>query len=131
MPRTLPEWTYLNCAESGDGEAIVIPAGTEPIDALIALLDAVYGGGPDGFSRENPVIVEAAQQVKVETWRSCTKAWREAELGGVDETFTDWWAPHGDGKREVLVAWYPEHVYDLGDEAEAWERREQEKRDGG
>lgn len=117
--RTLPAGTYLSCAETGDGEAIVVADGTDEIDGLIALVQAVYGGE---WSRENPVLVEAAKDVKIETWRSCTKAWREAELGGMDETFPDWWAPHGDGRREVLVAFYPGYVDDLGDEAANWER---------
>lgn len=99
------------------GVALVINRDMDPIDALREILTSEYGGD---WSRDNPVLVEASSQVKVQVWRSCTKAWREAE-GVDDEWSSNWWAPHGDGKRQVLVAYYPGDPYDLGERAEAAE----------
>lgn len=96
------------------GVALVVNQPTDPLDALIEIVSAEFGGE---WSRENPVLIEASSQVKVQVWRSCTKAWREGE--GVDDGYGgDWWAPHGDGARQVLVAWYPDSAYDLGERAE-------------
>jgi hypothetical protein len=100
-----------------EGSALVVNEPTDPLDGLIALVRDEYGGE---WSRENPVLVEASQQAKVQVWRSCTKAWREGE-GVYDEWASDWWAPHGDGARQVLVVWYPDSVYALGERAEAAE----------
>jgi hypothetical protein len=97
------------------GCALVVNEPTDPLDGLCALVSEVYGGE---WSRENPVLIEASSQVKVQVWRSCTKAWREGE-GVYDDYVTDWWAPHGDGARQVLVAWYPDDAYSLGERAEA------------
>lgn len=99
---------------SDDGETIVVVEGTDPLDALIDLLAYSYGGD---FERTNPVIVEAASRLKVEVWRSCTRDWCEAE-GVDDEGTTGWWAPNGDGAREIHAVFYDGSVYDLGERAE-------------
>ena len=39
----------------------------------------------------------------------------------VEDLDADWWAPEGDGVRSCWVAWYPDDLYDLGDEAAAAE----------
>lgn len=97
-----------------NGVALVVNKPTDPLDALIEIVSAEFGGE---WSRDNPALIEASSQVKVQVWRSCTKAWREGE-GVWDEWSSDWWAPHGDGARQVLVAWYPDNAYDLGERAE-------------
>jgi hypothetical protein len=100
----------------GEGAAVVVPSGTSPLDGLNAILDAEYGGEP--FAADNPAIVAALPKVRVETWRSCTKAWREGE--GVDDDWCDdWWAPDGDGARQITVARYDGRPYALGDAAVA------------
>ena len=96
------------------GVALVVNEPTDPLDAIIDIVTAEYGGD---WTRDNPALIEASSQVKVQVWRSCTEAWREAE--GVDDDVTDWWAPHGDGRRQVLVAWYDGDPYALGERAEA------------
>jgi hypothetical protein len=97
------------------GAALVVNEQVSPLDGLRALVTEVYGGEWD---RSNPVLAEASSQVKVQVWRSCTRAWRENE-GVDDEWSNNWWAPHGDGARHVLVVYYPGDVYDLGKRAEA------------
>lgn len=98
-----------------DGEALVVTEGADPIGALIELVNESYGGPP--FARDNPVIVEAAQGLKVEVWRSCTAAYCEAE--GIDtDGYDGWWTPDGDGKRKIHVLNYEGDVYDLGERAE-------------
>lgn len=100
---------------SDDGLSIVVEPDTDPVTGLIGLLVHDYGGE---WSETNPVLVEAAASLKVEVWRSCTKAWREGE--GVDDGYGgEWWAPHGDGARQVHVVWYPRSIWDLGERAEA------------
>lgn len=95
------------------GAALVVNEPTDPVDALVLLVQYAYGGE---WSRSNPVLVEAAQQVSVQVWHSCTKRWREDHM--VDDEWGDsWWSPEGDGARQVLVAFYPDDLYDLGERA--------------
>lgn len=101
------------------GVALVVNEPIEPLDALVRIVQEGYGGD---WSTENPVLVDAAREVKVEVWRSCTKAWREGE--NVDLYADSWWSPNGDGGRSLLVAWYPHDVYDLGERAHAREQGE-------
>lgn len=102
-----------------DGYALVVEEGTEPIDAMIALVAEVYGG--DDFSRDNPAIVAATEGERVERWHSCTKAWKEAENIEDFDSYTDWWASGGDGKRFVWVFCPGKSVYCIGEEAEELE----------
>lgn len=112
--RITKPWTVLR---DGDGDcAIVVPgADTDPTEALIEAVQQVHG---ELFTADNPAIVEAAKDLKVECWHSCTKAWKEAE--NVDDFDTgDWWAPHGDGKRSIYVVAIDKSLYVIGDEAES------------
>lgn len=105
-----------------DGDAVVVEPGTTPLDGLLTLLEEGYGG--DRFAADNPAVLEALPSVRVEVWRSCSKAWREGEGVG-DEWTTDWWAPSGDGRRQVTVAWYDGSLYSLGEAAEGPEADDQ------
>lgn len=112
--RTARLWTVLR---DDDGEcAIVVPKHVDVTEALIEAVQQVHG---ELFTADNPAIVEAAKDLKVECWHSCTKAWKEAEC--VDSDLDgDWWAPHGDGKRSIYVVAIEQSLYVIGDEAEAW-----------
>lgn len=112
MPRKPPEpGTVLHC---DDGVAIVVIEGTSAADALIQMVRDGYGGLHD-FSPTNPAIVEAVDRTRVEIWRSCTRKWQEAEMA--ETGYDDWWAPHGDGARQIWVAWYDGSAYSLGEAA--------------
>ena len=104
-------WTVLYGSDD-DSNAIVVPEGTSTTHALCELVAAVHGVDTD---EHNPVIAREAERLKVETWRSCTKAWREAE--GIYE-FDSYWAPHGDGSRTIQVVHFDGDVYGIGDEIE-------------
>ena len=108
-------WDILQCDE---GSAVVVPPGTEPIDALIHLVKEECGG--ETWSRTNPTLVEAAENVRIQIWYSCTKAWKQNNW--VDEPDDPYWAPDGDGKRTLLVAYYDGNTYALGDDAQAHEK---------
>lgn len=109
--------TMLNCE---DGEAIVVPGpDASVLEWLTEMVSEGYGGEVAKWSADNPVLVAEAEKLKIETWRSCTKAWRESE--GVDEDRDGWWAPDGDGKRAIYVLWWDGSIYDLGERAEAAE----------
>lgn len=92
-----------------DCDAIVVAEDTDVVDALVDLLDGE-------FERTNPVLVEEARALKVEVWRSTTKAFREAE--GLGEENGDWWCPDGDGRRSVRVVALTRSRYVLADMAE-------------
>lgn len=109
------------------GTALVVNKPTDPLDALILLVEYAYGGE---WSRKNSVLIEASQQVSEQVWHSCTKSWREGM--GVDDDYSDsWWSPDGDGARQVLVAFYPEDLYDLGERAAAIPRADEDERASG
>ncbi len=110
---------------SDDGSAIVVNADATQVDGLLDLIEAEYGG--DRFASTNPVIVAAATEVRIEVWRSCTKAWREAEGIDVD---AGWWSPEGDGRRSITVAYYDGNAYMLGEAAEQAEQAEARAGDG-
>ena len=110
----------------GGGHSIVVADGTEPIDALLDLMRTCYGGE---FSRTNPVLVEEAKGLKVEVWRSCTKAYREAE--GIDSDYQDYWSPDGDGRRSIHVLYLARSVWVLGEMAEEAEGGEPDVMDQG
>lgn len=93
---------------------VVSSADVNVLDALREAVASEYGGE---WSRENPVLAEVAAGLRIECWHSCSKAWREGE-GVADEWTSDWWAPHGDGKRFCYVLVYPGSLYDLGEQAE-------------
>ncbi len=102
-----------------DGSAMTIPESvTEPLDALIALLSEDYGGEIAEWSRDNPVLLAALPDVRIEIWHSCTKAWCESEGIDPDEWTSGYWAGNGDGERSLRVIWYADNIYDLGEEAE-------------
>lgn len=111
MSAKVKPWSVLR-SESDDGIGIVVPEGASTAEALAELVGMVHGVD---VSSAHPLIVKEAAGLKVETWRSCTKAWREAE--GVGD-FEEYWAPQGDGKRTANVVWYPDDVWALGDEVE-------------
>lgn len=100
---------------SDEGTSIVVPEGTEPTEALLAML---WECGGD-FTAENPVVKRVAADLKVEVWRSCSKAYIEAEVFDDCAEDSDWWAPGGDGKRSIHVVYYDGPIYALYDEAEA------------
>jgi hypothetical protein len=102
------------------GTALVVNRPTEPIDALIDLVVYAFGGT---WARSNPTLVEASAQVRTEVWHSCTKRWRE-DMGVDDDCVDTWWSPEGDGARQVLVAFYPGDLYDLGEAASAADNRD-------
>jgi hypothetical protein len=98
-----------------DGSAVIVNPGTTPLQGLLELLTEGYGRP---FAETNPVIVEAAKDLQVEVWHSCTKDWREAN--GVEE-FDSYWSPEGDGRRSITVAYFDGNIYALGDRADAAE----------
>lgn len=102
---------------SDDGVAIVIERGTSLLDALLTLLEQEYG--VPRFSETNSVIVQAIAGVHIEVWQSCTKTWRESRD---IEDGMDWWAPDGDGRRSITVAYYEGDAYLLGENAETAEK---------
>lgn len=106
-------WSVLS---SDDSDSIVVPQGTEVADAVVVLLSERYGGR---FSPGNPAIVAACEGVKVEVWRSCSRALMEAE--GVGDGESDWWAPFGDGKRSIHVVDIGQSAYSLGEAAAEYE----------
>ena len=106
----MKDWDTLQCE---DGVGIVVPEGTEPMAALLAMLEAGHGSGQDKYDLTHPALVEAASEVRISLWRSCTKPWREDR--GVDD-WDSYWAEDGDGKRTLRVAYYDGSIYDLGDQ---------------
>jgi hypothetical protein len=104
-------WSTLH--DEDGSSAIVVPEGTDPLEALVELLNAEYGRV---FSRDNPVLVKEAAGLKIQRWFSCTKAWKEAESVGEEEE--EWWAPNGDGKRSIFVVSSDRSTYVLGEIAE-------------
>lgn len=115
--RTHRPGTVLHCE---DGAAVVVERGTTPIEGLITLLEEGYG---ERFAADNPAFIAALPSVRVETWMSCSKSWREEHC---DDPYTDdWWSADGDGKRFIDVAHYDGNMFMLGDDArEAAERGE-------
>lgn len=109
MPRTLPVGEVLRCE---DGYALVVAAlDADRYTAMADLLTYAYGGT---WERGNAVIEEAAEALRIETWHSCTKRYREAM--GVEEDAESWWAADGDGARTIVVAYHDnDGLYDLGD----------------
>ena len=103
--------------EDGDNSIVVPAADTPVVEAVLEAVCQVHG---DQFQPDNPVIIEAAKGLKVECWHSCTKAWKEAENVEDYDSYNDWWAPHGDGKRSIYVVAIERSLYVIGDEAEAW-----------
>lgn len=99
---------------SDDGTSIVVPEDADATDALLEMLVSECGGD---FTRDNPVVQREAAGLKVELWRSCSKAYRENEAG-IDPYCEDWWAPDGDGKRTIHVVYYDGAIWALHDEAE-------------
>lgn len=105
-------------SDHDSGVALVIERGDSLVDALLDLVVEEYGGPK--FTPDNPAIVAAMSDVKIETWRSCSKQWREDN--GADE-WEAYWSTEGDGRRLIEVLWYPDDVYELGLAAEAAEAR--------
>ena len=107
-------WSTLYDEDSG-GYSIVVPEGTTPAEALAEMVNATFGGS---FDQHQPLIVEKAADLRIEVWRSCTKAFKEAENIDFDG---DYWAPHGDGKRFIHVLYFDGDLWSLGEEMEAME----------
>lgn len=107
----LPVGTILR---GDDGPAVVLGPDHDALDGLAMLLEHDYGGT---WTRDDPALVEVASTLSVSVWRSCTKAWREANCW--DEYADSWWAQDGDGAREIRVVWWSgfggEDIYSLGD----------------
>lgn len=121
----VPDWTIMR-DEDADGVAMTIPDGmTDPLDALIALVSEDYGGEVASWSKENPVLLAALDDVQIETWRSCTKAWCESEGIDPDGYTSGYWAPSGDGARSIRVVYYRDDAYSLGEEAGQAEKEAQ------
>jgi hypothetical protein len=91
------------------GVAVVMADDWTPWDALRSLVLATAGYDLPDSARDTPAADDLLADLKVLRWRSCTKAYREAN--GVDE---DWWAEDGDGARSIRVGWYEtDDLYDL------------------
>lgn len=104
--------TTFQC-EDGGYALVLASASDDRYVAMVDLITYCYGGTwPAG----NVVLAEAAATLRVETWRSCTKSYRES-MGVDDEWSPDWWAPDGDGARSVVVAYYDGDAYGLGERA--------------
>lgn len=84
----LPPGTPLT-DEAGSTFAVVVQRGWDT-DKINAAANTV-----DGLTPEKRGPFELA------IWRSCTKAWREAN--NITE-FDEYWAPDGDGRRTIDVA---------------------------
>lgn len=120
-PREPEPGTFLQNNSDGLTGLVVAYDWTRPF-ALTEALIGWYGGA---FTSNNPVIIEAADELKVRRWRYCTSKFREFE--GLDsEVAPSWWAPHGDGKSWIWVLELDDvDVFALGDKAaEAQERME-------
>lgn len=105
-------WTLLHSEDGCD--SIVVPEGTTFAEGLCELLRATHGVDVEPT---HPLIVETAAGLKVQTWHSTTRAWREGE--GVDGDWDTYWSADGDGKRTANVVYYPDDLYALGDEIES------------
>jgi hypothetical protein len=115
MPDPRPKvGTTLNCE---DGYALVVDDTTEPWEALTTLLQDHFGGAAEEWRRDNPVLVAALSDLRISLWFSCLKAQRE-DMGWEE----NWWAEDGHGARSIRVAYYADNLYDLGEEADEWER---------
>ena len=110
----MPDWTVLRCE---DGDAITIPEGTTAVAALVEMLEQCYGGE---WTADMPGVVDAAADVHVQRWFSCTKKWKENDgsYDGDPDDGLDYWSPDGDGKRSILVAWSEKSVYLIGEDLE-------------
>lgn len=82
-----------------DTVAITVAKDSDPLDALLALLEESTG---ERFERDNSFLVGEAKALRVEEWRSCTKQWRE-DNNADDNGFESYWAPDGDGRRWCYV----------------------------
>lgn len=92
--RTPNPGTVLYCE---DGEAVVVTPGTTPLDGLITLIKEKHGVT---ISPDDPSLQDLLPDVRIETWLSCTKAWREEH--GQDD---GWFDGSGDGKRSITVVY--------------------------
>ena len=111
-------WTLLQCE---DGGAITVPDDwTDTLGALLELVEQAYGGdSDDDWSRDNPVLVEAAEKdCRIQVWRSYTK--RDLEAEGIDWEGGPgtYYGPSGGGAKHITVLWCEQEPYDLGERAE-------------
>lgn len=108
-------WATLH---SDSSVSIVVPEDMEPVEALFRLVEEEYGGE---FPRTNPVIVAAANGLRIQAWRKCSD--EQAEDYGVDpDEYNGWWAPDGCGPDVIHVLHYDGDVYRLGEDAEEAEK---------
>lgn len=109
-------WLPLRCE---DGMAITVPDDhTDRLGALIELLHAEYGGP---FTRDNPVLVRAADECRIQVWRSFTKRDLEGECVDWDEGDGTYYGVQGSGAKHITVLWCEQGAYVLGERAEAAE----------
>ena len=110
----MPElWSVLR---NEDGQcSIVVPEGTTPAAALIALLDHEYGGGGGPPPEDHPEIVATVEGLKLERWRQYSP--EAAENEGIDlEDYLVWYGPGGDeGEWFWVLNYQGGDLYDLGD----------------
>lgn len=110
-------WSVLR---NEDGEAsLVVPEGTDVVEALLTLVEEEYGGGP--FARDNPAIVDALEAADISVWRRYSPERAVNEGICEDDQSHGWWGPSGDLGDPITVLVYDGDPYSLGEEAEAAE----------
>lgn len=129
MRKVLGEDRESLCARDGDrmkpgdilsdttGDTIVVTEGDDPVTCLLWLIQERYGG--ELFARDNPVVVRVAEGLKVESWRTCSVEWMEANE--VTDDCIGYWAANGDGPNVIWVLSTTQNGYSLGEECEEWE----------